>query len=92
MDQQTIDEIAKLRADIEVNQMVLGQLLGFIAMNLPQPREAINSMHEKLVERLGKLPNNALVALTRAKLDQFFATMHRSLDQMAGDPGSQRSH
>jgi predicted Zn-dependent peptidase len=92
MDQQTINEIVKLRAEIEVNRMVLGQFLAFVAMNQPEPQKALDDMHKELVARLEKAPQSDVANMIKQRLARFFSTMNKTIHQMAGNRGPQRFH
>jgi hypothetical protein len=89
-DQRVVDEIAHIRVEAEVNKMVLQQLVGYLAADLPEPQKAIVHMREQLLERLAPLPSSKATDLLKSRLNQFFATIEDSLVRGAGSPMGQK--
>ena len=90
--QRLIDEIVKLRIDTDIHKMVLQQFLGLTVASMPEPQAALASMHQKLADRLARVPQNEVMAELKSRLAQFFATIETSLIEMAASQGPGTSH
>jgi hypothetical protein len=89
-DQEVVREFATLRAEIQVLRTVLIQLLGSSAIQTPDPQRTVAHMHEALAQRLDKLPismgsqqGDAIAAMAREKLADFFRILGQSIPPKA---------
>jgi hypothetical protein len=80
-----------LRAEIQVLRSVLIQLLGSAIVENPDPHRTVAGMYEDLAHRLDQLPvslgtsqADAIAALARDKLADFFTVLRQSIPPKAG--------
>ena len=86
MEPEISAQLAALRAELEVQRMVLSLFLGDLAAGQPEPNKVFDSMLSRLNERLDKVPireghpqDTIIIEAIRENLRKFFNTLQISL-------------